>query len=242
MIYSESGRNPVCCSVQNTRIHARRNSAAARSGLTLAELLVATSITAIVVAALGVFTKAVMDGSDAASKTGTATQAGRVVTSRIAHKVATSRQVLKMSDALRSMPGMDQVLLVWERDAKPGDTAPGQPNLVELVIYAPHKQIPAQLMEFRPQVDPSLIVPLNEPTTLYLWLDRFRNGQDIVQPPIVLMNDLDGVHFDVDEYPDPQGIGGVVQQNVRTVFCVSPPDTKPDVFFGSATRRYVTNK
>jgi hypothetical protein len=181
-----------------------------------------------------------MDGCDEVSKTGTSIQAGRVVTARIAQKVATSRQVLKMSDELRSMPQIDQVLIVWERDDEPGDTAPGQPNLVELVIYAPHKRTPGLLMELRPLVDPSLVASMDEPAVLYLWIDRFRAGQDIVQPPIVLMNGLGGVHFDVDEYVEPQGIGGVVQQNVRTILCVSPPEIEPDVFFGTATRRYVT--
>ena len=226
MIDSKSRKHPV-------RVGTRR-------GLTLAELLVATSVTAIVVVTLAVFTKAVMDGCEEVSKSGTSTQAGRVVTARIAQKVATSRQVLKMSDELRSMPQIDQVLIVWERDDEPGDTAPGQPNLVELVIYAPHKRTPGLLMELRPHVDPLLVASMDEPAVLYLWIDRFRDGQDIVQPPIVLMNGLGGVHFDVDEYVEPQGIGGVVQQNVRTILCVSPPEIEPDVYFGTATRRYVT--
>lgn len=242
MIHSKSRRNSVSLSgLTSRKTFVAHRRGVNRNGLTLAELLVATSITAMVVAALGVFTKAVMDGCEEASRTGTATQTGRVVTSRIAHKVATSRQVLKMSDAVRNQPGMDQVLLVWERDGEPGDTAPGQPNLVELVIYAPHKKIPMQLLELRPQVDPALVVPLDEPTQLNFWIERFRSGQDIATPTVVLLNDLGGVHFDVEEFSEPQGVGGVVQQNVRTVLCVSPPDTEPEVFFGSATRRYVIN-
>jgi hypothetical protein len=205
----------------------------------LAELLVAMSVTGVIVAALGVFTKAVMDGSEAASETGATTQAGRVVIARIAQKVATSRQVLKPSDTLRAMPGMDRVLIVWERDGEAGDAAPGQPNLVELVIYTPHKRLPAQIVELRPQVDPTLVAPVDDPALFYFWIDRFRDGQDIVQPPIVLMNELGGVHFDVDEYVEPQGIGGMVQQNIRISLCVSPPEGEPAVFFGSATRRYV---
>jgi hypothetical protein len=213
----------------------------ARSGLTLGELLIASSITAMTVAALGVFTKAVMDGCEAASKTSAASQAGRVITARIARSVATSQQVIKMSDALRSMPGMDQVLIVWERDGEPGDVTPGQPNLAELVIYAPHKRTAVQLMELRPQVDPAIVAPLDDPALFYFWVDRFRDGQDVVQPPIVLMNELGGVRFDVEEYSEPQGIGGAVQQNVRTILCVSPADSEPRVFFGPATRRYVTD-
>lgn len=218
----------------------QRRAPSARRGLTLPELLVSMTVTAIVVSALAVFTKAVMDGCDSVSKTGNTTQAGRVVTARIAHEVATSRQVLKMSDTLRGMPQMDQVLLVWDHDGQPGDTAPGQANWVELVIYASNKKLPTQLLELRPQVDPSLIVPLNDPTLLYAWIDQFRNGQNIVQPPVILFNDLGGIHFDVDETTDPQGIGGLVQQNVRIVLCVSPTGQDPAVFFGSATRRYVT--
>ena len=225
--------------VRQTGLRAGR-SRAARSGLTLAELLVSMSVTAIVVAALGVCTKAVMDGCDAASKTGNETQANRVVTTRIEHTVATSRQVLKLSEAALRMPGMDQVLMVWERDGEVGDTAPGNANWVEVVIYAPSKKKPTQFLELRPQVDPSLVVPFDNPTLLYAWIEQFLTGQGVVQPPVVLFNDLGGIHFDIDETVEPQGIGGLVQQNVRIVLCVSPPNQDPAVFFGSATRRYVT--
>lgn len=243
MIYRESRRQPACWKVQNaTKRVAARPVGVARNGLTLAELLVATTVTTIVVAALGVFSKAVMDGCDQASKTGNATQACRVVTARIAQKVATSRQVLKMSDALMRMPRMDQVLIVWERDGEPGDTAPGQPNLVELVIYAPHKNSPRQLMELRPSVDPTLIASPDDAATLHAWIERFREGQDVVQPPTVVLTDLGGIHFEVDEFPEPQGIGGVIQQNVRIILCVSPAEQEAAVFFGSATRRYVTGQ
>jgi hypothetical protein len=214
----------------------------AHNGLTLAELLVATTVTTIVVAALGVFSKAVMDGCEEASKTGNATQACRVVTARIAQKVATSRQVLNTSDALMRTLKMDDVLIVWERDGEPGDTAPGQPNLVELLIYAPHKNLPGQLMELRPSVDPTLIAAPDDAATLYAWIERFREGQDVVQPPIVVLTDLGGIHFEMDEFPEPQGIGGVTQQNVRIILCVSPAEQEPAVFFGSATRRYVTGE
>ena len=199
----------------------------------------ATTVMALVVAALGVFTKAVMDGSDEATRIGNATQIGRVVLSRIAHKVEPSRQVLKMSDALRSKAGMDQVLLVWERDGDPNDMAPGQVNFVELVIFAPAKNRPTQLWEIRPQVDPALTVPLDLPDLLFTWIELFRSGQSIVQPPTVVLDQLGGIHFEVDEYTAPEGIGGLVQQNVRTSLCISPPDQLSTVFFWSATRRYV---
>ena len=91
-----------------------------------------------------------------------------------------------------------------------------------------------------PKLDPSLVVALDQPALLYTFIDRFRNGQDIVQPPGELLNDLGSIHFDVAEYTEPQGIGGVVQQNVRISLCVSPINQPETVFFGSATRRYVS--
>ena len=212
-----------------------------RNGLTLAELLVATTITAMIVAALAVFTEAVMDGWDHATKTGTTTQTARVVLTRIANKVASSRQVLKMANGWGPTAGMDQVMVVWERDGEPNDTAPGQANVNELLIYATHKKNPVQLQELRPQVDPSLLVPLDEPTLLLALIDRFRNGQDIIQPAGELLNDLGGIHFDVEEYSEPQGIGGLVQQNVRISLCISPLNQPAAVFVGSASRRYVAS-
>jgi hypothetical protein len=206
----------------------------------LAELLIASSVTALVVAALAVFTKAVMDGCDDASQSGIAAQASRVVTARVANSVAKARQVLKLPDALRAMPEMDRVLVVWERDGEPLDSAPGQPNFVELVIFAPHKSNSAQLLELRPQVDPTMVAPVDQPAVFFGWINRFREAQDVQQPPVILLNDLGGIHFDIDEYPEPAGIGGVVQQNVRIALCVSIADCEPTAFFASAIRRYVS--
>lgn len=211
---------------------------AAHRGMTLAELLAATCITSLVVAALGVFTKAVMDGCDHATQSGINTQTSRVLTSRIANTVAKSRQVLNLPHAVRMMPDMNRVLMVWERDGDPGDASPDQPNFVETVIFAPSKNNPSQLLELRPHVDPSLVVPLDDPASLYAWIDRFRRGQDVTQPPIALSSELAGIQFDVDEFPEPEGIGGVVQQNIRISLCVSAADAEPTVFFSSATCRY----
>jgi hypothetical protein len=210
---------------------------AKRSGLTLAELLIASCVTALIVAALAVFAKAVTDGCDEIERSGTATQTSRVVTARIANSIAKCHQVLKLPEALRAMPEMDRVLVVWERDGGASDSAPGQPNLVELVIFAAHKNNAANLMELRPQVDPTLIAPVDQPATFFTWINRFREGSDVAQPPLTLLTDLGGVHFDVDEHPEPEGIGGVVQQNIRIALCVNVPQGEPEVFFASAMRR-----
>ncbi len=226
-----------------------------RRGLTLAELLVATTVMSLVVTALAVFTKAVMDGTEQAAQTSTATQTSRVITARIAHKVAIAQRVLTFSGTTTkkllmtsessggwksAVPGLDQVLILWERDGEPTDTAPGKANLIELVIYATHRNDAKQLLELRPKVDPSLVVADEDAKTMLFWLDRFRSGQDVEQPLTVLLNDLGGIRFEVEEYPEPQGIGGVVQQNVRMMICVSPENEVPTMFFSSATRRYVT--
>ena len=214
-----------------------RHKKASQTGLTLTELLVASTVTALIVTALSSFTLAVLEGWDEATRVGDATQAGRVIATRIAHKAETARAVLKMSDTLRAMSGMDQVLLVWERDDQAADPLlAGSINFNELVIYAPSKSRPNELWEIRPQVDPSLIVPDDEPATLFTWIDRFRNGQ-YISPPAVLLTELGGIHFDVDETSEPQGIGGAVQRNVRISLCIAPTDQQPTVFFGSAPWR-----
>jgi hypothetical protein len=210
-----------------------------RRGLTLAELLVASCVTALVVTALAVFAKAVMDGCGDASNSGIATQASRVVTARITNSVAKSHQVLRLPDALLAMPEMKKVLVVWERDGGPSDTAPGQPNFVELVIFAPYSSNSAQLLELRPQVDPAMVAPVDQPAVFYTWINRFRDGQQVQQPSVALLDDLGGIQFDIDEYAEPEGIGGLVQQNVRIALCVNLTDSEPTAFFASATRRYV---
>ena len=213
-----------------------------RTGLTLTELLVATTVTTLIVAAIGAFAHAALQGSEASMQAGNATQAGRVVLARIAHKTETSRQVFKISDTLGATTGMDQVLLVWERDGEPDDPTPGLPNFVELLIYARAKYQPSLLWELRPQVDPALVVPTDQPALLFTWIDRFRSGQDVVQPPAVVLDDLGGIYFDVAEYTEPQGIAGLVQQNVQISLCISPRNQPSTVFFGSAMRRYLTGK
>jgi len=217
----------------------RNNQNANRAGLTLAELLVASTVTTFVVTALGVFTHAVMDEMKECSKTGDAAQAGRVVLARIAHSTATSRQILRTTSDAGTTVTNTWYLLLWERDGEPGDPTPGQPNWVETVIYARHKTDRTKLLEIRPQVDPSLVVPLDSPSMVRSWINTFRSGQQIVQPPIILLTDLGGISFEVQESDEPQGIAGLVQQDVQIRLNVSPANEQPTVFFGSATRRYI---
>jgi hypothetical protein len=233
-----------------------------RAGLTLTEVLVATTVTTLVVGAVAGFSHAALQAWEVSTQSGNSTQAGRVVLTHIAQTVSTSRHVLNVSNIWGSstnstMPvapgslisgttltGMtttlstDQVLLVWEHDGEAGDPTPGQPNFVELVIFAPHKEYRQQLMELRPAVDASLVVPLDQPDVLLQWITRFRRGENVRQPPAVLLGDLGGIHFEVDEFREPQGASGIVQQNVRIGLCVSSPNQPASVFFGSAMRRY----
>lgn len=241
-----------------------------RAGLTLTEVLVATTVTTIVVGAVAAFSHAALQAWEVSTQSGNSTQAGRVVLAHIAQSVSKSRHVLNVThvwgssttstmpvatgSVLPLMPGTtltgtttmmlstDQILLVWERDGEAGDPTPGQPNFVELVIFAPHKEHPQQLMELRPAVDAALVVPLDQPDVLWQWITRFRRGEDVRQPPTVLLGDLGGIHFEVDEFREPQGASGIVQQNVRTGLCVSPPNQPVAVFFGSATRRYLDGR
>ncbi len=208
-----------------------------RRGLTLPELLVAMTITTMVVSALGVLTHTVMEGYKQANKTGNASQAGRVVLARIGHTVATSHQVLKGNNVTWSGV-LANSLIVWERDGDADDVTPGQPNWVECVIFARKRTKPTELLEVRPNVDPSLVVPVDEPALMKYWVNRFRSGVDIVQPPIVLLTETGGVGVEVVNYSDPQGIGDMVHQDVRIRLCISPEREQPTVFFGSASRRY----
>ena len=70
-----------------------------RSGLTLTELLVAMTVTTLIVAAVSAFSHAALQGWEAATQSGNTTQAGRVILSRIAQKVATSKKVLILSNS-----------------------------------------------------------------------------------------------------------------------------------------------
>jgi hypothetical protein len=210
-----------------------------RRGLTLAELLTATTITTMIVAALGVFTHAVMDGYQQTNQTGDTAQAARVVLSRISHMVATSRQVLTAPPGVSWPSRLNACLIVWERDSEPGDTKRGQPNWNEVVIYAQSRKNDKNLLELRPTVDANEVVPLSDPNSMNSWIRQFCSELNVVTPVVVLLPNTKAIHFEITEKAEPQGIANLVQQDVRIRLCIRPADEKPTAFFGAATRRYV---
>ena len=99
-----------------------------------------------------------------------------------------------------------------------------------------------QLLEIRPKVHPEILVPLDSPSVLHNLIDQFRQGRLIEKPPVVLTDKLAGIHFDMEEFREPEGLPGIVQQIVRINLCLRPTDGQPDVFFGSATQRYLVGE
>jgi hypothetical protein len=137
-----------------------------RFGLTLVELLIASSIVVLVVAALAGLARAVQLGSAYGEGHGTATQHARVILERISRAV-------HGATANESFPGLlvvaeesgrwrfPDTLVVWRPKSQAVDPK-GLPRLNELVIYCPHPTIPNELLEITVPNDSRTMPPASD--------------------------------------------------------------------------------
>lgn len=133
------------------RVAPRADRLRRRAGLTLLELLIATSIMVIIAGTLGGLAKAVQLSSEYSDGHAAATQHGRVCLERIT-------RIANEATANESFPGFlvlaeevaswrfPDTLVVWHPDGSPIDPE-GLPRFSELVIFTPGRTRPGRLLE-----------------------------------------------------------------------------------------------
>lgn len=140
-------------------------------GLTLLELMVAMTIVAMVVAAMGGLARTVQQGFEYSEGYGTATQHARVVLDRISQNVsqATANDqfpgCLVVAETVSGFRYPD-TLVIW----RPTGTAAapsGLPRYNELVIYCPNLTTPGQFVEMTAPSDTRTVPAVDNTST---WL------------------------------------------------------------------------
>ncbi len=210
-----------------------------RAAMTLPELLVGAFVAALITVTLGAVSEAVLDAHDHSRSVGECAQAARAIFARIQRQMSASRQVIPFPGNPDHWPGMEEVLILWQEDGAAGDPDPGEPNWHETVIYAPRLDRGNELLELRPRRRAR--VPLNNPVLFYLRVLLFRSGREVEQPT-VLMENLAGVHFQIEEFDEPEGIAALRQHNVLVGLAVQPSAGPARLFFGSAVLRFVASE
>lgn len=148
------------------RVACRFVRSARRSGLTLLELLIAMSITVIIVGTLSGLVKAVHSTSEYGEGHGMATQHARVALERISrtiHEATANESFPGFIVVAESIAGwrFPDTLVVWHPEGAAADPA-GLPRFNELVIYAPHPSQPSQLLEITAPSDTRIVPPVND--------------------------------------------------------------------------------
>jgi hypothetical protein len=198
--------------------------------MTLAELLVATMVMTLVCTSLAVFTHTVMDNYREAAGRNSCSQTGRVLMARIGRHVGTSLRVLRLPDET-SQRKTDDTLVLWAHD----ELEPlGRINFEELLIYTPGAA--GSFLEIRPRHATGRTLDPADPGDFHEWLRWFRAGKSA--DVTTLVDDFHGAWFQINESAEPEGLVGLVQQNVQIGLCVSAADQPPTVYYGSATLRY----
>ena len=163
----------------------------ARRGLTIVELMLALTVTALTMGALAVFTEAVSRAWARGEDLASSSQQGRVALERIRRDV---RQAIWVT-CPESLP---DTLVLWAHDQ---DGANRRPNLREIVLICPHPSRQDELVRITQDV-PSLLniaVPLqalSDPwlvTSLKLWSRAQRT---------VLSEKTGSVQFEQQDWPD----------------------------------------
>ncbi len=146
--------------------HIATNNGARRSGLTLAELLIASAIMSMMAAALGVLANAVRQSQDHVRNSAAASQHARVALSRIkrAALAATANEqfpgLVVFSEAAGAWSFPD-TLVVWA-PVGPAASPNGLPLFSELLIFCPDPQAPERLLEISVRTDTRETPPLTD--------------------------------------------------------------------------------
>jgi Tfp pilus assembly protein PilW len=125
--------------------------------MTLLELMVAMTVTLMIVGALGGLARTVEQGFEYSDGYGVATQHARVVLDRIAQNVsqATANEqfpgCIVVADTINSYRSPD-TLVIWRPSGTPANPT-GLPLYRELVIYCPNPSTPSQLVEMTAPTD-----------------------------------------------------------------------------------------
>ena len=157
-------------------------------GLTLLELLIATSIMVIVMGTLAALSKAVQVSTEYSEGHGTATQHARVCLERIT-------RVANEATANESFPGFlvvaeevgawrfPDTLVVWHPDGSPVDPE-GLPRYNELVIYCPDPVIPDQLLEITVPSDTRQVPPAGDASAWASAVDWIKRSPSSQKTPL----------------------------------------------------------
>lgn len=154
---------------------------AARRGLTLAELLVATTILLMIATAVGMLASAVHGSHAFCQGYLTAGQHARVALSRI-------EQALRKTYANEQFPGflvvseiagsqaLPQTLVVWAPSDAPANPT-GLPLVKELVLFSPNPARPSELVEIRDPANAAVTPPPSNSTAWFTLTETLRHSQ-----------------------------------------------------------------
>ena len=156
--------------------HSRRN------GLTLAELLVATTIMLMIAGAVASLTATVQSTNDYCRGYTVAGQHARVALSRIERALARAQATeqfpgcLVLSEQAGSQI-LPDTLVVWSPTATITPDASGLPRTSELVIFCPDPAHPNELLEIRSPDDNSLAPAATNPSAWSSLATNFKTSQ-----------------------------------------------------------------
>ena len=134
-------------------LHSKRLSVMNRRGFSLAELLIAVAIMAVLAGAVGALAISVESGSAFSQGRAMATQHARVARDRIERTVreATANEQFPGFFVLTERIGstkLPDTLVVWRPAGSPANPQ-GMPLMSELVVFTPDKNSPNRLLEVR---------------------------------------------------------------------------------------------
>lgn len=156
--------------------------------MTLLELLIATSIMAIIVGTLGTLARGVQMGNECAQGYGAATQHARVALERIGRAVAgaTANEqfpgVLVLAEQVGTWRFPDTVV-IWHPTGQAVDPT-GLPRFNELVIYCPQTSTPNRLLEITVPNDTRTAPPASDISSWQTEISAIR--QSLTSHTVVL--------------------------------------------------------
>ena len=150
----------------------RRTNRWDRSGLTLVELLIASTLLLMLAGIIGGLASAVQTSSNYSQDHADAAQHARVAIERITRNVfaATAKGNHPGFAVVYEQVGnfrLPETLLVWRPTGVPANPS-GPPLVSELVIYCPNPQQPQQLLEIRAPQD-TRAIPLDDTVNQSPW-------------------------------------------------------------------------
>jgi prepilin-type N-terminal cleavage/methylation domain-containing protein len=169
--------------------HHRRESL--RRGLTMPELLIASSIVALMLAALGTLAVAVDSGHAFSHGRSVATQHARVATERITRQLnrAHASSVFPGFVSFRETVGafsFPDTLVVWRPEATAANPD-GLPLVGELIVYCPNPNRPAELWEITARQNTQVAPALSDGSE---WATLIAYFQEHDAPTRVVVTDL----------------------------------------------------